>query len=244
MSNGKNLIQKPDPKLGDVVLVTKAPYDGSYATVTTVGTGGSAGLVVVSIPLTYPSAGTEVVNLHVSEFKIVGNLNRGKMPRQKRGESRQDYGTPDVLIKACTQRFGPLVVDLAATAENAKCPVFITPEQDSLRTDWAPYLSKGIGWLNPPFGKITPWAERCAKYGQMGFRILFHTPFTSANWCVEWIKPYARILPLNPRVTYVGESHCYIKDTQVAAFGFGATGVEYWENWDTVPWTPRAKTNR
>lgn len=48
------------------------------------------------------------------------------MPAQKPGKSKQDYGTPKDFIDAVAARFGPLVVDLAAHAGNAKCLEFIT----------------------------------------------------------------------------------------------------------------------
>jgi hypothetical protein len=53
-------------------------------------------------------------------------------PSINRHRSKQDYGTPWPLIRAIEQRWGNLTIDLAATRENAKCGVFITPEEDSL----------------------------------------------------------------------------------------------------------------
>lgn len=49
-------------------------------------------------------------------------------PRVTSGDaSRQDYATPAELMAACARRFGPIVVDLAATAENAKHERYYAP---------------------------------------------------------------------------------------------------------------------
>jgi len=49
-------------------------------------------------------------------------------PRVTSGDaSRQDYATPSELMAACARRFGPIVVDLAATAENAKHERYYAP---------------------------------------------------------------------------------------------------------------------
>ena len=37
------------------------------------------------------------------------------------------------------RRFGPMDVDLAASAKNTKAPIFITEKQDSLKSDWGIY---------------------------------------------------------------------------------------------------------
>jgi hypothetical protein len=55
-----------------------------------------------------------------------------RVPKQKPGKSKQDYGTPWELIRAIEARWGKLTIDLAARADNAKAPLFITPEENSL----------------------------------------------------------------------------------------------------------------
>lgn len=99
-------------------------------------------------------------------------------PAQKPGRSKQDYGTPWGLIRAVEARFGKLDVDLAARADNAKAPRLIGPDQDSLKVPWGPRICGGIGWLNPPFADIDPWAKKCgAETTPMnGNRIILLTP--------------------------------------------------------------------
>jgi phage N-6-adenine-methyltransferase len=47
-------------------------------------------------------------------------------------------------------------LDVAATAENAKCPRFYTVEDDGLSQPWA---GERV-WCNPPFSHIRPWIEK------------------------------------------------------------------------------------
>jgi hypothetical protein len=249
-----NLIQKPAIKKNDVVLVTReTPSKHCLAVVHKVFDGGVLGRV--RLPGAQPHEKNWLtVELAWDEFKLVGNLDNPRVPRQKPGKSRQDYETPPELLAAVEARFGQkLTIDLAARNDNAKAPTWITPEMNSLSkdTDWGKLIGpKGLAWLNPEFSKITPWAKKCAEYGQQGYKILLLTPLTTANWCTHWIKPYARVLGLNPRVTFVGEDHCYIKDLQIACFGFGKwsdkvfypkVGFEYW-NWQE-PWEPKRRAS-
>ena len=48
-------------------------------------------------------------------------------------------------------------VDLAATAENAKVPIFYTKEMDSLSISWSADTMRkdgpACGWLNPPYSR-------------------------------------------------------------------------------------------
>ena len=80
----------------------------------------------------------------------------------------KDYGTPLDVFQACDKRFGPFVLDAAALDYNAKCPNFITPNDNSLKTDWLKFLEmKGkfpMGtrrvWLNPPYVNLMDWVRK------------------------------------------------------------------------------------
>jgi phage N-6-adenine-methyltransferase len=134
-----------------------------------------------------------------------------------RGNSRQDYETPLSLIRAVESRFGSLSVDLAARPDNAKAPQFITPEQDSLKTEWP---TDRLCWLNPPFSNIAPWAKKCRETADKGGRIAFLVPASvGANWYRDFIHKKDLILFLNGRVDFIaGEG--YPKDCLIAMFGY------------------------
>lgn len=169
------------------------------------------------------------------------------VPAQRPGRSKQDYETPSDFIAAVERRFGPIAVDLAATADNAKAALYFGPKEDSLRTDWTTDASYCQGenvwpryrlissldcWLNPPFGKIGPWAAKCAgsapAFRDRGGRIFLLTPASvGAEWFAEHVHGRALVLALRPRLTFVGETDPYPKDCVLSVFG-AQPGFELW----------------
>lgn len=153
------------------------------------------------------------------------------MPAQKPGSSKQDYETPDAFLRAVTERFGVLEVDLAARRDNAKCSTFLTPEADSLSCDWGHYFGRNC-WLNPPFGSIPAWAKKCAHTmaarGRRPTRILLLTPASVATeWFAEHVEGKALVLPLRPRLAFVGEKDPFPKDLMLSVYG-ERPGFETW----------------
>jgi phage N-6-adenine-methyltransferase len=150
----------------------------------------------------------------------------------KRGRSKQDVETPPEFFEAVCARFGTPTIDLAATASNTKCEVFFTPEADSLTLDWAEEIGDGTGWLNPPYGKLEPWARKCAEAGARGACVLMLCPASvGARWFREHVQPNALVLQLYPRIKFVGHAQSYPKDVLLCAFGLSRDGMEPW-NWD------------
>lgn len=69
-----------------------------------------------------------------------------------------EWPTPPWLVGQLAAEFGPFDLDPAATAENAKAPVFYTADDDGLTQPW-----KGRVWLNPPYGRtIGAWLAKAA----------------------------------------------------------------------------------
>lgn len=58
----------------------------------------------------------------------------------------QEWTTPDSLYGQLNKEFN-FVFDLAASAENTKCPDYFTLKQNALIQTW-----KGVCWLNLPYG--------------------------------------------------------------------------------------------
>lgn len=156
------------------------------------------------------------------------------VPERRRGaaharfRSRQDYQTPDDFMLAVRNRFGAPEWDLAASAENAKAPNYITKEGDSLSSDWLALTGGALSFLNPEFGNIAPWAEKCARSMQRGCRILFLTPASpGANWFQEWVVPFSHVLELSPRMSFDGKNP-FPKDTCLSVYCWGLTGRSHW----------------
>jgi hypothetical protein len=159
------------------------------------------------------------------------------MPAQKPNRSEQTVGTPPAFVHAVVQRFGPIVRDLAATHENslaARRSEFFGPGSkhaenaldDSVR--WG-LSDGGLAWLNPPFGRIKPWVEKCAAESANGARILLLVP---ASVGAEWfffLREGAYVFELAPRLTFVGHATPYPKDLVLAYFGPERfTGRQHW----------------
>jgi phage N-6-adenine-methyltransferase len=177
-----------------------------------------------------------------------------KMPVQKPGRSIQTYATPEIFIAAVKARFKvkEFAYDLAADADNSKGRHHFCEEEDSLSKDWTKLT--GDLWLNPPFGHIDPWAEKCKlthEANHLGHgslrnyaRIFFLTPASvGTNWFRDHVhaamrikdsKPRAigvRVFFLNGRLCFDGKDP-YPKDCMLTIFGVHGlgNGYEVW-NW-------------
>ena len=153
----------------------------------------------------------------------------GTEPIQKPGRSKQDYGTPWAFVDACTVRFGPIVCDLAASAENAKGPTFYDRARDSLSVDWAAEQPSGTLWLNPEFADIDPWAEKCASVAnRQGFTLLLTPASIGCGWFARHVLGKAVVLGVSPRLTFEGTTAPYPKDLMLSVYGFGLSGFDQW----------------
>ena len=146
-----------------------------------------------------------------------------QMPAQKRRKSKQDYQTPPEFIRAVERRFGPIWVDLAATLGNRVVNKdFISPEENSLTTNWAFKISDSAGWLNPPFGELTKWAEKCAdeqpRLWPRGVILLLSPASVGANWFERYVWGRAEVYALKGRLTFVGETSPYPKDCMLSVY--------------------------
>lgn len=65
------------------------------------------------------------------------------------------WQTPDALFWGINAAFGPLVLDLFAEPDNAKCEAFYTAEDNALTQDWSAKLSElnGAAFANPPYSR-------------------------------------------------------------------------------------------
>lgn len=173
------------------------------------------------------------------------------MPRQKPGLSEQSVGTPWALIHAACnklhiERFN---WDLAADDANTKAPYSLIDEpfrmerryfnesDDSLSQPWhrlneynqtagAPWA-----WLNPPFSRIEPWAEKCYLEAARGAHVALLVPSsTGAGWWVANVHDRAYVLHLWGRVTFEGHTSPYPKDLSLCLYTpTGLKGVDFWD---------------
>lgn len=71
-------------------------------------------------------------------------------------------------------------LDVCATAENAKCAAFFSPEQDGLKQNWGGYIC----WMNPPYGrKIGGWVRKAYEESKQGATVVCLLPArTDTKW--------------------------------------------------------------
>lgn len=175
-------------------------------------------------------------------------MSNRRMPIQKPGKSEQSVATPWNLIKAIEYRFGNLTWDLAASHSNTKCSKYITleelgpdfqdyskgvmPSMDSLTVDWhklqGAFELRPLLWLNPEFGQISRWAQKCYEESLKGARIFLLAPLTCSKWHCDWIYGKAYILQLRERIRFESHPTVYPKDCQIAFFNSGIRGTEVW----------------
>ncbi len=147
-------------------------------------------------------------------------------PRQKRGQSRQDYRTPPEFLRAVKSKLGiaQFSIDLAASPDNAVCEKYFTEADNSLVQEWN---HTGVAWCNPPFNNIRPWvAKACTSHGRVAMLV---PASVGANWWKEYVHQKCLVYFLNGRITFVGEKDPYPKDCALLLYSsFSDIGYEVW----------------
>jgi phage N-6-adenine-methyltransferase len=80
-------------------------------------------------------------------------------------------------------------LDVCATPENAKCPVFFTKDEDGLSKIWSGYTGiKTVCWMNPPYGRgIGKWVQKAYEVGKLGTKVVCLLPArTDTKWWHEY----------------------------------------------------------
>lgn len=89
-------------------------------------------------------------------------------------------------------------LDVCALPENAKCPVFFTPDMDGLTREW-----KGVCWCNPPYGRsVGKWVEKAATCTATVVMLL--PARTDTKWFHDWVLPYGEIRYVRGRLKFGG----------------------------------------
>ncbi len=151
-------------------------------------------------------------------------------PAQKPHLSKQDYATPVEFIIAVEAKFGHIGFDLAAEPDTSKAGPYscFTKEENALTKDWHELATNGWLWLNPPFGDIGAFAEKCAIESEKGARILMLVPASiGSNWFRAHVLRKAMVFGLNPRMSFDGIA-MYPKDLMLVVYTNGVNGFDQW----------------
>ena len=89
-----------------------------------------------------------------------------------------EWATPADVFDPLNREFG-FTMDVAATAENAKCAKYYTEADDGLKQPW-----EGVCWMNPPYGKDVPkWMARALDESKRGVTTVCLIPArTNTKW--------------------------------------------------------------
>lgn len=127
----------------------------------------------------------------------------------KNGDRRPDWETPTVLFREIERRYahgGAFTVDVCAAAHNAKCPRFITEEQDCLKTPWGEVASGEVAWLQPPFDDIGPFVARAVEQldqHRIDQCVAFIPARSDRQWWNEVVVQRGRIVQVWGRATFI-----------------------------------------
>lgn len=153
------------------------------------------------------------------------------MAQVNQPNSKQDYGTPVEFLQAVQRRFGDIQFDAACTRENCVTDFgFFYPEYDALEEAWPVDCTV---WCNPPFGLSRYFAEKAKDTYDHGGRVLLLTPASiDSIWFAKYVHGHALVLPLAPRLTFVGERDPINRPLILSCYGRGdplcVPGFEPW----------------
>lgn len=155
-----------------------------------------------------------------------------------RHSSNQCVATPREFIVAFEKRWGPIGVDLAAIAENAVCPTFISPEQDTWKTDWTQFANPNKwAWMNPEHESSGDAARkmyltRVASGEFLG--ALLVPAAIGANWWRHHVNGCCLVVVPHPRISF-DDANPYPKDLALCLYGAHDAGIRYWDWHEDVP---------
>jgi hypothetical protein len=128
--------------------------------------------------------------------------------------SKQDYETPPEFMAFVERAFGvQFVLDLAGAEDKKKAPFVLTEEIDSLKQDWnkafyeacwrSPECANPAAWLNPPFGRVDPWAQKCRMFSA-GQLYLLVPAAIATRWFLDYCNPHCAFWGVTPRIPFLG----------------------------------------
>ena len=121
-----------------------------------------------------------------------------------------EWGTPQWLLDWCEAQWGAFTMDVAATADNAKCSWFCDAERDALSMPawWNRSGTRARVWCNPPQSLLGPFTAMVVRHAGQGGTALFLLPaYTGAKWFhANVLGAASELVFLRGRVPYVDET--------------------------------------
>jgi phage N-6-adenine-methyltransferase len=114
---------------------------------------------------------------------------------KQRADGRDEWQTPDYVYEdICDYWQLQPTIDVFASAENSKCPLFITEEMDAFKLDWVEFArANGVApifWVQPPWSRpiLTEAIKRTIEMAKKGGESLFLLPsWVDRSWYLDLI---------------------------------------------------------
>lgn len=155
------------------------------------------------------------------------------MPRQKPGKSEQVVVTQMSFIRAISNFIGPVVIDLAATAENKRATIWYgPPETNSLHLvlESLPAKRGEVIYCNPEFQDAAAFARLAWGYKGPAKLGLLTPASINSNWFRRYIHGRAAVYSPTPKLTFEGHKNQYPKDLIFSVFTCDPVkAFEVWE---------------
>jgi phage N-6-adenine-methyltransferase len=120
-----------------------------------------------------------------------------------------EWETPQDFFDRLDAEFG-FVLDVCATAKNAKCHFFYTPNADGLSRDWHYDIGhRGAVWMNPPYGReIGKWVRKAYEESRRGATVVCLLPSrTDTKWWHTYVEGKAEVRFIKGRLKFGGSKN-------------------------------------
>jgi phage N-6-adenine-methyltransferase len=123
--------------------------------------GAAAELELTPRAIKHYEAGTRRITPQIEMLTAAVARNHWREKHKNKGvhdfyDPRDVVATPQDFFERLNSEFS-FTLDVCAVPENAKCPVYFTPEMNGLAQVWS-----GAVWMNPPYfrGRIAKWIAK------------------------------------------------------------------------------------
>lgn len=115
--------------------------------------------------------------------------------------NKTEWETPGLLFNELDREFN-FTLDVCATAENAKCKRYFSPEDDGLSQSW----QGEVCFMNPPYGReVGAWVKKAYEESVKGATVVCLLPArTDTAWFHDYIYGKAEIRFLRGRLKFSG----------------------------------------
>jgi phage N-6-adenine-methyltransferase len=128
-----------------------------------------------------------------------------------------EWETPQEVFDALDREFH-FTLDVAATAENAKCGRYFDAETDGLSQDW----SGETCWMNPPYGRPIPgWVKKAHESSLDGKTIVVGLlpNRTDTRWWADHVMAATEVRLVKGRLAFGGSRQTAPFGSVIAVWG-------------------------